>query len=763
MRKKGMLCMALAFMICAFVSPARGANLTLTTGGRVTVELLFSDAAFRNTLSVASPSVAAAITGCKLEPADGLSGVRILSEKASQRGCRVELDADPATPGIQGFAVGATFEFRLCAQTDSDPQCEFVWSSNSGSNPDSFDHVRTTPIRPVEFPGQIFQLAWEDLENGGDNDFNDLIAVVRVAADSDGDSLWDDWEQFGIDTDGNGTIDLDLASLGANPRHKDIFMEIDFMDCATAGGDCAAMDNHTHQPKAAAINAVVQSFANAPVTNPDGVTGISLHANVGNAIPHQNVLNIPGLCFAGGAGIGNFDTVKADPANFGPTNPRRFAFHYVLFTHMQHSTNTSSGCAELPGNDFQVSLGGFNAGLGDQDGDGLRDANVGTVQQQAGTLMHEFGHNLNLFHGGDVGDNRKPNYISVMNYEFQLPGIPPTDPDGAGPMTARIDYSPQDLNDLNENSLVESAGIGDGTDNTRYFCPGTPATRRLGAGNAAIDWNCDGDTTDNPVPVALDINNSGASSVLTGFDDWENIKYDFQNTGDFEDGEHSFSERVEEIDAVQAETTFASAKDSFLRAGLRNTNEGANNFLSIQQGQRTAIAFDVSDAPKAGVTHATLVLTVAKQARNWGSGGRDVSVHRLSELFTEGNGSNSAPKTADRIRGSGPGVTWNCATDEEVGNQRTDCTANWHGGLTVAVAATDSVSHTNKLKNEGTVEWDVTEDVLAAIQEGQGEVAWLVKKEREGSPGSVTYYSKEGSLSIVGDLSVAPRLVLSFD
>ena len=470
----------------------------------------------------------------------------LLSEKTSQRGCRVELDADPGTPGIQPFAANTTFEFRLCAQTDADPDCEFVWSSNPTLNADGFDHVITTPLHPVDFPDRIFQLAWEDLSGGGDMDFNDLIAVVRVDMDTDGDGLWDDWERFGIDTNGDGTIDLDLPVLGANPMRKDLFIEIDFMDCTIAGGDCAAGDNHSHQPKAAAVAAAIQAFANAPVTNPDGSTGITLHVDVSNAIPHQNALNIPGLCFAGGAGIGNFDTVKADPANFGTTNPRRFAYHHTLFTHQQVTTSTSSGCAELPGNDFQVALGGWNVGLGDLDGDGLPDANVGTIQQQAGTLLHELGHNLNLRHGGGDNVNFKPNYLSVMNYAFQTRGIPPTDPDGVGPLTARIDYSPADLADLNENNLNEPVGIGDGTDNTRYSCPG--GAINVGPAAGPIDWNCDGDTTD--PSVAVSVNQDGTFGVLSGFDDWANLKFDFQNTGDFDDGEHSFSTRVVEVDFI---------------------------------------------------------------------------------------------------------------------------------------------------------------------------------------------------------------------
>ena len=523
-------------------------DLTLTAGGRVSIELVSSDAAFSNTLSVVSPGgVALAFVGCQVESSPELTGVKIVSEKQSQHGCRVTLDADAGTPGIQPFPAGTTFRFNMCSQTDADPNCENVWSSNPGSNSDGFDHMRTTAIRPVEFPGQIFQLGWEDLPGGGDLDFNDLIAVIRSTPDTDGDGLWDDWERFGIDANGDGTIDLDLPNLlpvdlngdgdtvdpgeRTSPNRKDVFLEIDFMTCGTPGSDCVAGDTHSHQPNATVINAVVRAFANAPVANPDGSSGITLHVDVSNAIPHQNFLNIPGLCFAGGAGIGNFDAVKANPANFGPNNPRRFAFHYSLFTHQQISTNTSSGCGEFPGNDFQVSMGGFTGG-------------VGTLQQQAGTLMHEFGHNLNLGHGGGDSVNRKPNYLSIMSYRYQLSGIPPTDPDGAGPLLARIDYSRSALASLNEASLSEPVGIGDGTDTAQFRCPS--GLTGSGIGNGPLDWNCDGDTTD--TGVNNDINNDSSISTLTGFNDWSNLLLDFQRTGSFADGDHSQSKKVIEAD-----------------------------------------------------------------------------------------------------------------------------------------------------------------------------------------------------------------------
>lgn len=601
---RGTRLVALAWLLSASVPvPALGEDLTLPSDGRVVIELIGSQANYRNTLSVVSPAVAIAVRGCGLEGAGGLPGVHVLSERQSQRGCRVELDADAATPGLQTFTAGTTLRFGFCAQTDSDAACEHVWSSDPSQNGDDEDHVRTTQVAPG-----AFRLNWEDLPDLGDEDFNDLIVVVRVVADTDGDGLWDDWETSGVDSDGDGTADHFLA--GADPLRKDIYVEIDWMDCAVAGSDCAPGDVHSHQPRAAAIAAVVTAFDAANVQNPGGrPDGIALHLELGNAVPHQNALIIPNACFAGAAGTG-FDAVKADPANFGPDNPRRFTHRYMLWTHQQVAGETWSGCAELPGNDSQVSLGGWNyrcvggttpgftcnvdadcAGTGatctpagDIDGDGLADGDVGTVQQQAGTLMHELGHNLELQHGGGDWTNNKPNYISVMNYTFQLGGISPGDPDGGGPLTARIDYSRQALPTLVESDLSEAAGIGDGTDRTFFACPGSNVLGGSAIGNTAIDWNCDGDTTDTNVSVdlnldrftfcvapggaALDTTPAGDDAVvfgqifegpnrqcdtfaagddiqwrpvgpLSGFFDWGSIRYDFQATADFDDGQHT--------------------------------------------------------------------------------------------------------------------------------------------------------------------------------------------------------------------------------
>src|SRR5205085_12275404 len=82
--------------------------------------------------------------------------------------------------------------------------------------------------------------------------------------------------------------------------------------------------------------------------------------------------------------------------------------------------------------------------------------------------------------GGGDGVNFKPNYVSVMNYAFQL--------DGFGP-GGTMDYSATALAQLDELHLNEPAGIGDGPFTIPFTCPsGVPGS---GTGNVAIDWSCD--------------------------------------------------------------------------------------------------------------------------------------------------------------------------------------------------------------------------------------------------------------------------------
>ena len=54
-------------------------------------------------------------------------------------------------------------------------------------------------------------------------------AANAYSPDIDGDGIPNTWEMKGYDADGDGKIDVDFPAMGANPKHKDIFVEMDYM------------------------------------------------------------------------------------------------------------------------------------------------------------------------------------------------------------------------------------------------------------------------------------------------------------------------------------------------------------------------------------------------------------------------------------------------------------------------------------------------------------------------------------------------------
>lgn len=505
-------------------------DVVLSEAGRVSLDFVNMESQYRNTVFLVQATYPGGATvtlgssGCKAQTASGSKGLALVTDKLAAFGCRVTLDSNPRTTNqIEGFPAGTTFELGLCVDKLSSGVCDDFWSSNPDKNTDNADHLLQKQIHPGRYQGTLLQLGWEDTRNNGDQDFNDTILYFRVERDTDGDGLWDDWETFGVDTNGDGEIDLDLPALGANPLRKDVFLEIDYMG--------AAPDGHDHKPPSAALQTVIEAFAQAPVRNPNGSTGITLHIHVSDELPHTDVITF-GKDFA---------AIKANPRYFGEDNPRRVAFRYMIFGHQYDSPeNFSSGVSETPGDDLMVTLT-------DKDPDAI-----------AGTLMHELGHSLGLRHGGGDDVNNKPNYLSVMSYRHQFRGVPlrrridrgAADADSLRPesdeIIHRYDFSRLILPTLDESKLDETAPV--------YPAASQPARNRVvlpnrrveertetpaiayNCGSAVvvepvtdgegIDWNCDGNRGDRFVRADL---NGGEGTVLRGHDDWQNLIYPFQN------------------------------------------------------------------------------------------------------------------------------------------------------------------------------------------------------------------------------------------
>jgi hypothetical protein len=242
---------------------------------------------------------------------------------------------------------------------------------------------------------------------------------------------------------------------------------------AHVGERCMANTcQHTHDPVALQVNfsPLVAAFA---------AHNINLHLIAGHAVPHSHVVSYRsdaqmtlscegGTTVIGNVGVGKYAVSLYD---LKPQFPSLSAFHYGLFSHYSgcdtkshcpmspanssdcanpNLTYRQSGLAELSGNDLVVSLGGL---VNDY---ALRP----DVYLTAATLMHELGHNLGLHHDGhidipcpngtgcpaadtcaDLNDgqgmvchetngilgkeepNYKPQYLSVMNYRYQMSGI----------------------------------------------------------------------------------------------------------------------------------------------------------------------------------------------------------------------------------------------------------------------------------------------------------------------------------------------------
>lgn len=377
--------------------------------------------------------------------------------------------------------------------------------------------------------------------------------------DTDGDGLWDGWEAANttVDEEGNPiALGVDLVAMGANPLHKDVFVEIDYM---VKPASLFFDDRHTHQPKLKALQMLIDAFATAPVSNPDGSLGIVLHMDAGpetimnpltgdkwgslsvaDPLPHTDEL---GRFEGEGNELEYFwnDTFDLEELKYFDDYSdiyfsksgqiREGIFHYCIFAHRLGSKGFTGISNGSPSAELIVSLG-------------LWEDDTGTVLQQAGTLMHELGHNFGFLHGADDREPYKPNYLSVMNYSFQMGGLIFEGSNGT------LDYSRYIVLDLDEeNGLDENDGLTFDPNDPRtdsqtelygtvWYCAvsgGELASSVFAAG--ALNWDCDNEFDTNPVMVDINSHpaypdtgkqNLRAYVLIDGNPqtDWDNLKFD---------------------------------------------------------------------------------------------------------------------------------------------------------------------------------------------------------------------------------------------
>jgi hypothetical protein len=283
-----------------------------------------------------------------------------------------------------------------------------------------------------------------------------LPPYTRNAQDSDGDGIRDDYETLGIN--GSDTYDFpqQLPMWGANPAHKDIFVEMDYV---------LGVGNLPAAQALAAAQAYNRSGTAAHLKNRDNLNGVALHVDIGLTDATC------GTTCGDWGGVGEVDANYPNPDYAHFAKVRRGIFHY-------------GKAAPYPG----VSAFGWAFSAG----------------PQAIKVAHELGHNLDLYHGGarsSIDTNAKPNYQSLMNY-----------------MVSELVFSVGEKPILTPTNLCEENGL-QITDPSKmgYLSAWgyTVSTTPNALGYYGVDWNRDGVISPCTAPKRPEVNSRRRARART--------------------------------------------------------------------------------------------------------------------------------------------------------------------------------------------------------------------------------------------------------
>ena len=256
-------------------------------------------------------------------------------------------------------------------------------------------------------------------------------AVETGTRDTDRDGLSDADELFGAEGDG-----LDLPRYGADPRHKDVFIEVDH--------DRKLPDVGFSEHELREIAALFAVGSPSDLKNPDGKPGLHLHFDVG--------------------------FMPSDPAQTG------------LFGDWGGSTTAQAPeYRAARKQDFSPSRAGyFRYAFVTRHGRGQARRDAFTVNrdlQRVNIFAHELGHTLGLeHHGHDSWGKRncKPSYYSIMNYLYQY--------------RDEMGFSRAATHALNPASVIERGALRRQSDAALLRDP----PLELDVTGRDVDWNRDG-------------------------------------------------------------------------------------------------------------------------------------------------------------------------------------------------------------------------------------------------------------------------------